>query len=82
MKFYEKLGWQTEGVVGADFEHGPLVMFNPKGSLMLALYPRKDLAWDARASLGERSATEFSIGHLANSREAVDEVMRQSASTG
>jgi hypothetical protein len=48
---------------------------------MLALYPRKDPVWEARVSLGERSATEFSIGHLVNGREAVDEVMRQSAST-
>ncbi len=76
------LGWSTEGVIGKEFEHGPVVMFNLKGSFILALYPRKDLAWDSTLSLGEKSPTEFSIGHNVNSREEVDEVMRQAANAG
>lgn len=82
MKFYERLGWHTEGVVGKEFEHGPVVMFNLRGGLILALYPRKDLAWDARVALGERSTTEFSIGHNVNSRDDVDEVMKEAANAG
>lgn len=82
MEFYKRLGWQTEGVIGKEFEHGPVVLFNLKGGLILSLYPRKDLAWDAKLSLDARSATEFSIGYMVNSREEVDEVMKQAASAG
>jgi uncharacterized protein len=82
MEFYKRLGWHTEGVIGKEFEHGPVVMFNLDGGLMLALYPRKHLAWDAKVSLGERSATEFSIGHNVNSSDEVDGVMKQAANAG
>ena len=82
MEFYQRLGWQTDGVIGTEFEHGPVVIFSLKGGLTLALYPRKDLAWDAKVSLDERSSTEFSIGHMVNSKEEVDEVMKQAASAG
>lgn len=82
MRFYERLGWSTEGVVGKEFEHGPVVMFNLKGGLILALYPRKDLAWDAKIALGGPSATEFSIGHNVNSKGEVDDVMKEAAKAG
>lgn len=82
MKFYERLGWHTEGVIGKEFEHGSVAMFNLKGGLILALYQRKDLAWDAKVPLGERSATEFSIGHNVNGKDEVDEIMRQAEGAG
>ena len=82
MTFYKRLGLKTEGVIGKEFEHGPVVLFNLDGGLILSLYPRKDLAWDAKVSLGGRSESEFSIGHLVNSREEVDEVMRQAERAG
>ena len=82
MRFYKKLGWRTEGVIGKEFEHGSVVMFNLKGGLILALYQRKDLAWDAKVSLGERSATEFSIGHNVNGKVEVDEIMKQAENAG
>ena len=82
LKFYEKLGWHTEGVIGKEFEHGSVAMFDLEGTLILALYRRKDLAWDAKISQDAPSATEFSIGHNVNSRDDVDEVMRQAASAG
>lgn len=81
-KFYERLGWRTEGVIGKEFEHGSVVMFSLKGGLILALYQRKDLAWDAKVSLDERSATEFSIGHNVNDKAEVDEIMKQAANAG
>lgn len=80
--FYEKLGWHTEGVIGKEFEHGSVVMFNTKEGLILALYQRKDLAWDAEVPQGERSATEFSMGHNVGSRDEVDEVMKQAIGAG
>jgi len=82
MKFYQRLGWHTEGVIGKEFEHGPVAMFNLKGGLILALYPRKDLAWDAEVPLTERSSTEFSIGHNVNSKDEVNEVMKEAETAG
>jgi uncharacterized glyoxalase superfamily protein PhnB len=40
------------------------------------------LAWDAKVSLGERSATEFSICHNVNSSDEVDRVIKQAANAG
>ena len=83
MRFYkEGLGLPTEGVVGKEFEHGAAVFFNLKGGLILSLYPRKEIAWDARVAPGQPSATEFTIGHLVNSRKEVDQVMRQAEKAG
>lgn len=81
-RFYETLGWHTEGVIGKEFEHGSVVMFNLKHDMTLALYQRKDLAWDAEISLGRPSATEFSIGHNVNDKTEVAEVMKQAADAG
>ena len=83
LKFYkEGLGLETEGIVGKEFEHGAVVFFNLKGGLILALYPRKEIAWDAKIPLDSHSATEFTIGHLVNSKIEVDEVMGQAEKAG
>lgn len=82
MRFYERLGWHTEGVVGKEFEHGSVVMFNLKGGLKVMLYQRENLAWDAKVPQGERSATEFSIGYNVHDKAEVDDVMKQVASAG
>jgi len=83
LKFYnEGLGLQTQGIVGKEFEHGAVVFFNMKGGLILALYPRKEIAWDANIPLGSHSTTEFSIGHFVSSKKEVDEVMKQAEKAG
>jgi uncharacterized protein len=83
LKFYrEGLGLQTEGIVGKEFEHGAVVFFDLRGGLKLALWPRKEIAWDAKIPLDSRSATEFTIGHLVNSKKEVDEVMEQAQEAG
>jgi uncharacterized protein len=83
LKFYrEGLGLQTEGIVGKEFEHGAVVFFDLRGGLRLALYPRKEIAWDAKIPLGSHSATEFTIGHNVNSKKEVDEVMGQAKKAG
>jgi len=83
MKFYKKgLGLQTEGVVGKEFEHGAVVFFNLKGGLILSLWPRKEIAWDAKVPMSSPSATEFTIGHLVNSQQEVDAVMKQAEDAG
>jgi predicted lactoylglutathione lyase len=82
MKFYEGLGLETEGIIGKEFERGAVVFFNMKGDLTLALYTRKDIAWDAGVPLDKPSATEFTIAHNVNSKQEVDVVMRQAKDTG
>ena len=83
LKFYgEGLGLRTEGIVGKEFEHGAVVFFDLKGGLKLALYPRKEIAWDAQIPLDSRSATEFTIGHNVNNKKEVDEIMGQAQKAG
>ncbi|MGI0091281.1 MAG: VOC family protein [Nitrososphaerales archaeon] len=82
MRFYKELGLQTEGIVGNEFEHGAVVFFNLNGGLTLSLWPRREIAWDAKIPLGKPSASEFTIGHLVNSKKEVDEVMKQAEDAG
>lgn len=83
LKFYrEDLGLKTEGIVGTEFEHGAVVFFDLQNGLKFALYPRKEIAWDAKISLNQPSATEFTIGHLVNSKQEVDKVMKQAEKAG
>ncbi|HZU60769.1 MAG TPA: VOC family protein, partial [Solirubrobacteraceae bacterium] len=50
--------------------------------LMLSLYPRSELAKDARAEPGPPRSGEFSIGHLVRSRDEVDAVLAQAQAAG
>jgi uncharacterized protein len=81
--FYrDRLGLPTQGIVGAEFEHGALALFDLQHGLKLAIYPRDDLAFDAKVTLGAASATECTVGHYVRSREEVDAVMRQVEQAG
>jgi uncharacterized protein len=83
LRFYrEGLGLTTDGIVGTEFEHGAVVFFPLKGSLILALYPRKGISWDARVAMQPRSSTEFTVGHNVNSKAEVDDVMGQAQRAG
>ncbi len=83
LRFYrEGLGLKTDGIVGTEFEHGAVVFFPLQGNLMLALYPRKEIAWDAMVAAEPRSSTEFTIAHNVNSKEEVNDVMTQAWAAG
>jgi uncharacterized protein len=89
LAFYrDGLGLTTEGITATEFvgdedqPAGAVVMFNLEDGLILALYPRTELAKDAKLPLGAPSATEFSIGHLVNSREEVDALLQRAAAAG
>lgn len=82
MEFYQRMGWQTNGIVGAEYENGAVVMFELGSSMMLCLYERKNLAWDSKVTLQPASATEFSIGYFVNSEKEVDDVMAQAEKAG
>ena len=83
LRFYrDGLGFETEGIFGTEFEHGAVAFFHLESGLILAIWNRKDLAYDAGVPLTPRSPTELSIGHNLNSREEVDRVMEQASRAG
>src|SRR5215468_10005812 len=74
VKFYrDGLGLPTKGIVGTQFEHGAVAFFELEAGMKLAVFPRDDLALDAKIDRTPPSSTEFSIGHLVNSKNEVDE---------
>lgn len=83
LRFYrDGLGLQTEGIVGAEFEHGAVAFFDLQSGLKLAIWPRASLAHDAGVPLAAHSATECSLGHNVSSRAEVDAVMAQAERAG
>jgi uncharacterized glyoxalase superfamily protein PhnB len=48
----------------------------------LSLYPRSELAKDAKVPLGPPKTGEFSIGHAAGSREEVDALLARAEAAG
>lgn len=83
MEFYQKgFGWQTNGIVGTEYEHGAVVMFEIGDGRLFCLYERKNLAWDSNVALQADSATEFSMGYFVNSDEEVDVIMKRAKKAG
>lgn len=83
LRFYrDGLGLPTQGIVGAEFEHGAVVFIDLQPKLKLALFPRGSLAHDAGVAAQPASATEFSIGHNVGSKVEVDDVMKQAKTAG
>ena len=83
MKFYRD-GFElpTKGIIGTQFEHGAVVFFELEAGMKLAVFPLDDLALDAKIDRAPPSSTEFSIGHLVNSKNEVDEVMESARKAG
>lgn len=83
LKFYrDGLGLPTEGIVGAEFEHGAVAFFDLQAGLKLAIWSRSNIAWDANVAEGPASATEFTIAHNVSSKEEVGSVMEQARKAG
>jgi catechol 2,3-dioxygenase-like lactoylglutathione lyase family enzyme len=83
LAFYrDGMGLPTEGIIGTEFEDGAVAFFNMNDDLILALFPRGSLAKDAKLSVSPPSPTEFSMGHIVNSKEEVDAIMRQAGNAG
>ncbi|OQS11939.1 VOC family protein [Chromobacterium violaceum] len=83
LAFYrDGLGLPSEGIVGAEFEHGAVAFFELEGGLRLALFPRASLARDAGLPQQPASATELTIGHNVASRAEVDAAIRQAEQAG
>ncbi len=83
LRFYrDGLGLATEGIVGAQFEHGAVAFLDLQSDLKLALWPRNSIAHDSGLPVGRRSATEFTIGHNVSSKQEVDAVIDQAKKAG
>jgi uncharacterized protein len=83
LAFYrDGLGLSTRGIFGTEYEHGAVAFFELQSGLILAIWERANLAWDADVPQGAKSPTEFSLGHNVRSREEVDTVMEQARSAG
>jgi catechol 2,3-dioxygenase-like lactoylglutathione lyase family enzyme len=83
LTFYrDGLGLTTDGIVGREFEHGAVAFFQLQSGLILALWPRDDIAHDANIAKTAHSPTEFTIGHNVGSKEEVDLVMEQAKRAG
>jgi hypothetical protein len=89
LTFYrDGLGLPTEGIIGTEFAGdaatpaGAVVMFHLEGGLILALYPRTELAKDAGVERTVGRPGEFTIGHLVESREAVDTLLARAEAAG
>ncbi|EEF24769.1 VOC family protein [Methylophilus sp. QUAN] len=81
--FYrDGLGFETEGIIGQEFEYGTVVFIQLAAGLKLALWPRKSMSHDTGLALGPASATEFTLGHNVLSAQEVDHVMAHAVSAG
>lgn len=89
LAFYrDGLGLESTGVIGTEFvgdettPAGDVAMFHLHGGLILALYPRSELAKDANIPFGPPKTGEFSIGHIVESKEAVDTLLATAEAAG
>ncbi len=89
LAFYgDGLGLQTTGIIGTEFKgdetkpSGAIVMFELQNGVILALYPRTELAKDAKEPAGVASPTEFSLGHLVQNKEEVDALLKRAEAAG
>jgi catechol 2,3-dioxygenase-like lactoylglutathione lyase family enzyme len=89
LRFYrEGLGLESPGIIGTEFvgdetsPAGAVAMFQLHGGLILALYPRSELAKDASIPLGPPGSGEFSIGHAVASKADVDALLARAEAAG
>ena len=83
LEFYrDGLGLASQGIVGTEFEHGAVAFFDLQGGLRLALFPRADIALDAKVTPGMASPTEFTLAHNVGSKAEVDTIMEQAKAAG
>lgn len=87
--FYrDGLGLPTKGIVATEFQAtaedaaGAVAFFEMESGLMLALYPRQELAKDAGVSNSSPSSVEFSLGYIAESQAAVDRLLARAVAAG
>ena len=77
VRFYrDGLGWPKSSVGGDE------VAFFQTGGVILALWPRQELAADARVRLDASGFRGFALAHNVASKEAVDRVLQEAVAAG
>jgi uncharacterized protein len=89
LAFYrDGLGLESRGVSATQYAGddttpaGAIVMFRLDGGLLLNLYPRSELAKDAKIPPGPAQSGEFSLGHIVANRTDVDALLAQAEAAG
>jgi uncharacterized protein len=89
LAFYrDGLGLASTGVIGTEFAGdetdpaGAVAMFHLHGGLILAVWPRRELAKDAHVAFGPPKSGEFSLGHALGSKAEVDALIARAEAAG
>lgn len=88
LDFYRSLGLESEGVIATEYPGdeemaaGAIALFNLEGGLMLCVFPRVELAKDAKVDPPSPAPGQFSIGHAVGSREEVDALLQAAEDAG
>ena len=89
LAFYrDGLGLESEGLVGTEFQGdetnptGTIALFRLGGGMVLSLFPRSELAKDARVPFATGKSGEFSIGRAVDTRAEVDEIIAGAVASG
>jgi uncharacterized protein len=75
-EFYERLGWRRA------FAKAEGIVFFQAGGMVLALYPREELAKDAKVASGGSGFGGMTLAYNTRRREEVDEVLAEAAAAG
>jgi catechol 2,3-dioxygenase-like lactoylglutathione lyase family enzyme len=89
LDFYrDGLGLESRGVIGTEFAGddvepaGAIALFELRNGLLLSLYPRTELAKDAKVPFGPPKSGEFSLGYAVASKAEVDAMLDQAQAAG
>ena len=89
LEFYrDGLGLESRGLIGTEFvgddvnPAGAIALFELSNGLMFSLYPRTELAKDAKVPFGPPKTGEFSIGHAMASKAEVDALLSKAQAAG
>jgi hypothetical protein len=88
LDFYRRLGLESEGVMAteypgdAEMAAGAIAMFQLERGLILCVFPRSELAKDAKVTVPPEAASQFSLGHAVESREEVDGLLEAAERAG
>lgn len=88
LSFYRSLGLESPGIVASEFPGddemaaGAIATFDLERGLILAVYPRSELAKDAKIPARPPTSGSFSIGHAVATREEVDSTLDAAQAAG
>jgi catechol 2,3-dioxygenase-like lactoylglutathione lyase family enzyme len=88
LSFYRRLGLESEGIIATEFPGdeemaaGAIAIFQLEGGLILSVFPRSELAKDAKIPEASPGSGLFSIGHAVSSREEVDALLETAELAG